>query len=117
MKGRTPSAAEKAHMALVGDLPCIACEKDGYFNDYVSLHHTDGRVKAGAHFKVIPLCAPHHQHDDSDLMLRIAVHPYKARFEKLYGTSEELIDEIKVKIEAKKLNQKKVRRILCEFAE
>jgi hypothetical protein len=98
MKGRTPTTAEKAHMNLVGNMPCIACEKDGYYNNHISLHHTDGRTKPGAHFNVLPLCAPHHQHDDTDPMGRIGIHPYKARFEDKYGTSEELLKEIRLKI-------------------
>ncbi len=99
MKGRAPTSAEKKHMQVVGNMPCIACEKDGYYNDYISLHHTDGRTKASAHFKVLPLCAPHHQHDDSDPMGRVGVHPYKARFEKQYGTSEDLLSEVTLRIE------------------
>lgn len=98
MLGRTPTSAEKKHMELVSKLPCIACEKDGFFNDYISLHHTDGRTKPGAHFKVLPLCPYHHQHDDKDPWQRIGIHPYKAKFEALYGTSDELLDEIQSKI-------------------
>lgn len=97
MKGRTPTAAEQKHMQIVGGMPCIACEKDGYHNDYISLHHVDGRVKHGAHFQVLPLCGPHHQHDDTDQLKRIGIHPYKARFETLYGTSDQLVNEIKIK--------------------
>jgi hypothetical protein len=99
MKGRKPTSAEKAHMSLVGKLPCIACEKDGYYNDYVSLHHVDGRTKPGAHFKVLPLCAQHHQHDSTDPMGRVGIHPYKAGFEYIYGTSEQLLEEVSAKIE------------------
>ena len=98
MKSRAPNAAEKSHMNLVGSMPCIACEKDRMHNPYISLHHIDGRTKPGAHFKVLPLCAQHHQHDDSDLMGRVGVHPYKARFENMYGTSEQLLKEISEKM-------------------
>lgn len=102
MKGRTPTAAEKAHMALVGAMPCIACEKEGYYNDYISLHHVYGRTKLGAHFDVLPLCSGHHQHDDTDLLMRIGIHPFKARFEARYGTSEQLLKEVRSKIEKSK---------------
>jgi hypothetical protein len=102
MKGRAPTSVEKKHMRLVGAMPCIACEKDGYYNDYVSLHHIDGRVKPDAHLEVLPLCASHHQHNDSDPMGRIGIHPYKARFEMLYGTSVQLLTEIKLKIQGEK---------------
>jgi hypothetical protein len=102
MLGRTPTAAEKQHMQVVGNLPCIACEKDGHHNDYITLHHVDGRVKPDAHFKVLPLCGFHHQHEDTDPMGRIGIHPNKARFEAIYGTSTELLDEIRLKIESNK---------------
>lgn len=102
MLGRTPTSAEKKHMQLVGAMPCIACAKDGFYNDYISLHHTDGRVKPDAHFKVLPLCSFHHQHDDTDPYKRVGIHPHQARFEALYGTSDELLNEIRLKIEGEK---------------
>jgi hypothetical protein len=98
MKGRTPTAIERKHMRAVGRMPCIACEKDGHYNDYVSLHHIEGRTKPNAHLEVLPLCASHHQHNDSDPMGRIGIHPYKQRFEALYGTSRQLLNEVKSKI-------------------
>ena len=101
MKGRTPSAAEQKHMNIVGEMACYPCEVDGFINFYISLHHVDGRTKPGAHFKVIPLCAEHHQHTDLDPMGRIGIHPYKKRFEELYGTSEQIVEIIKKRIEAR----------------
>ncbi len=52
MKGKTPTAAEKAHWNRVAALGCIACRKDGLHNPLVSIHHVDGRTKAGAHMRV-----------------------------------------------------------------
>jgi hypothetical protein len=76
---------------LAKEIGCIACMKDGHFNPHVSIHHVDGRTKPDCHKLVLPLCAPHHQHDDTDPAGRVGVHPYKARFERLYGTQEELM--------------------------
>ena len=90
MKGRTPTAAEKAHWTRVAALGCIACRKDGLHNPVVSIHHVD---KPGAHFRVLPLCAGHHQ-DGTGAPGLIAVHPWKARFEARYGTQAELLAEI-----------------------
>lgn len=100
MKGRTPSKSEKALHSRMASLGCIACRKDGIFNSLVSIHHIDGRTKPNAHKQVLPLCGPHHQHDDTDQAGRIGVHPYKARFEARYGTQAELLAECMALIEA-----------------
>jgi hypothetical protein len=88
---RTPAEVE-LHDKLAA-LGCIACMKDGRFNDYVSIHHVDGRTKPGCHLLVLPLCAPHHQRDDTDPLRRIAVHPDQGRFEKRYGAQLDLVAE------------------------
>lgn len=95
MKGRNPTAAEQRFMSDIASLGCLACAKDGNTNPWISLHHIDGRTKPGAHMKVIGLCGPHHQQDDTDPMGRIAVHPNKARFEAKYGTQYELLADAK----------------------
>ena len=101
MLGRKPTASEQRHMDFVGDMFCIACEKDGLYNSHILLHHVNGRTRPGAHLDVLPLCAPHHQHDDTDPMGRIGIHPWKKRFENMYGTSEQLLIEIKRRIEVR----------------
>lgn len=78
---------------LANEIGCIACMKDGRRNTYVSIHHVDGRTKPGCHQRVLPLCAQHHQRDDTDPLQRIAVHPDQGRFEKRYGSQLELVDE------------------------
>ena len=75
-------------------LGCVACKKDGIFNDHCLPHHINGRTKPGAHRQVISLCAPHHQHDDTDPMGRIGVHPFTARFENMYGSQYDLLAEV-----------------------
>jgi len=90
MKGTTPTKADKQLWTRLADLGCIACRKDGVFQPLVSIHHIEGRTKPGAHRMVLPLCAGHHQ-DQGDG--RIAVHPWKARFEKRYGRQIDLLSE------------------------
>ena len=90
MKGRSPSAADKRLHSDMAALGCIACRIDGHHNPTVSIHHIDGRTKAGAHSKVLPLCAGHHQ-DGYGVPGLIAVHPWKRRFEDRYGRQEELL--------------------------
>ena len=98
MKGRTPNAAELRFMDAIGSLGCLPCRKDGRVNPWISLHHIDGRTKPDAHLKVLGLCGPHHQQDDTDPLQRIAVHPNKARFEAKYGTQYELLAEAKAEL-------------------
>jgi hypothetical protein len=91
MNGRAPTDAEKQlHDRLAREIGCIACLLDGRRNLTVSIHHTDGRTKPGAHRRVLPLCAGHHQHGTGAPGL-IAVHPWKRRFENRYGKQEDLL--------------------------
>lgn len=94
LKGRTPTAAEQRFMDLAGQVPCLACMKDGRENKLISLHHVDGRTKPGAHFLVLPLCAQHHQPDDTDPLERVALHGSKKVFGQMYGTERELLAEL-----------------------
>lgn len=90
MKGRNRNASEKRyHDLLCSVVGCIACRQGGEFNNYVSVHHIDGRTKQSAHWLVLPLCANHHQ--DLGLSGFIPVHPYKARFEATYGKQVDLL--------------------------
>jgi hypothetical protein len=93
MKGRNPTAEQRRlHHLLCLHVGCIACRKDGRPNDYVSVHHIDGRTKPAAHWLVLPLCAGHHQ-DGTGAAGLIAVHPWKTRFETEYGAQEDLLRE------------------------
>lgn len=93
MAGRAPTADERRFMNDIAGLGCIACHKDGIVNPWISIHHIDGRTKPGAHFRVLPLCAGHHQDGTGVDPSLIAVHPYKARFEERYGTQLDLLAE------------------------
>lgn len=91
MKGRNPTAEERRFHDRLAGLGCIACRLDGNYNPVVSIHHIDGRAKPGAHKRVLPLCAGHHQ-DGYGIPSLIAVHPWKRRFEEKYGRQEHLLD-------------------------
>ena len=91
MNGTTPTKADKALWQALAAYGCIACRKDGTINRHVSIHHIDGRTKPGAHRKVLPLCAEHHQTGGMDAP---AIHPWKARFEQRYGRQEDLLAEM-----------------------
>lgn len=90
-KQRAVTAGEKAYWSrLASEVGCVACMRDGNFNPHVSIHHIDGRTKPGCHMRVLPLCAGHHQDGTGEDKSMVAVHPYKARFEALYGPQDEL---------------------------
>lgn len=91
MKGRPATDAQKRfHDLLCREIGCIACRLDGCINTYVSVHHIDGRTKPAAHWLVLPLCAGHHQ-DGTGAPGLIAIHPWKSRFERRYGTQRTLL--------------------------
>lgn len=98
-KQRAVSPIEKAMWDRLAGLGCIACMKDGHYNQHVSIHHVDGRTKPGCHLLVLPLCGPHHQDDGSGA---VAVHPWKARFEKRYGSQLDLVNECMALLEETK---------------
>lgn len=86
-----PTLKEKYYWSMLAEIVgCIACRKDGVINNYVSIHHCEGRTKKGAHMLVLPLCDRHHQTGGEDAP---SIHPWKARFEAKYGTQEELMRE------------------------
>jgi hypothetical protein len=90
-----PTKADKKYWDAVAQLGCVACKIDGYLNMLVSIHHVDGRTKPGAHRKVLPLCAGHHQKgSNTNNPNMIAVHPDKSRFEARYGKQEELMIKV-----------------------
>ena len=93
MKGKNRTAEEKRLHDKIARVGCIACRHDGWTNFEVSIHHIDGRTKPGAHLKVLPLCAGHHQ-DGTGIPGLVAVHPWKARFEAQYGKQDELLAEV-----------------------
>ncbi len=90
---RAVTADEKILWSQLAALGCCACMKDGRYNPHVSIHHIDGRTKEGCHKLVLPLCAPHHQQDDTDPASRVAVHPWVNRFERRYGSQTDLLAE------------------------
>lgn len=90
-KQRAVSATDQALWDQFAAYGCIACALDGVRNGFVSIHHIDGRTKPGCHQLVLPLCAGHHQDGTGPDPTMLAIHPWKARFEKKYGTQAELL--------------------------
>lgn len=87
MLGRPVSDAEKNLHDRIAQMGCVACRKLGIHNTHVSIHHVHGRTKPGCHMHVLPLCEPHHQDNGT----AIAVHPWKARWEREFGKQDDLV--------------------------
>lgn len=98
MKGRAPNKAERDHMARVQDLGCICCRSMGHMDSPAELHHTIGKTKPDAHFKVLPLCSRHHRCacPNGDYATRHAPgrRAGKFEFERAYGTEQQLLELI-----------------------
>lgn len=89
LKGRSVTKEQKQfHDNLCNHIGCIACRLDGLFNDYVSVHHIDGRTKPDAHFLVLPLCSHHHQVSGKGWL---TLHDNKSRFTAHYGSEMDLL--------------------------
>lgn len=93
IKGRNPNSKEKKHMDAVFQIGCIVCLNKGFPNHAVEIHHVHGKTKLDAHFSVLPLCFDHHRGGDHVEPV-ISRHPWKKRFEKAYGTEQELLDQV-----------------------
>lgn len=95
MKGRTPRKHEKQHMDKVQQLGCIVCRK--YRNIYTpaEIHHTGGKTAKNAHLYVLPLCFRHHREGGNNELF-VSRHPFKAEFQKRYGTEKQLLDYVKL---------------------
>ena len=77
-------------MRKVRELGCIVCWNEMQIYSPAAIHHTDGKTKPEAHFRVLPLCGAHHQTGGYG----VALHAGKAEFERRYGTEQELMDQV-----------------------
>jgi hypothetical protein len=94
MKGKSPTKEEQQYWNdLVEVVGCVVSRLHlDIYNDYCSIHHIVGRTKKNAHKLVLPLSARFHQEQTGDYKRGIyAVHPYKARFEREYGSQMYLL--------------------------
>lgn len=60
MAKKPPTAIERAHMAWVGELPCLVCGKNATVHHVTAYADRMGRL-ARSHHRVVPLCGQHHQ--------------------------------------------------------
>jgi hypothetical protein len=91
MRGRSPTAEERRHMSWVANQGCYCCNKLGYdkWVEGTQIHHTDGKTKPYAHFKVIGLCDRHHSRYHNT-----GLHYNLTAWEKQWGKQEDIVMEI-----------------------
>lgn len=99
---RTPTKEERAWMDRITKLGCIACLIDGHPGTPGAVHHIVDANRRVGHLASICLCHPGH-HMDGQQTGKVSRHPYKARFEKQYGTESELLARTKLELKKAKL--------------
>lgn len=93
MKSKTK--AEKDHMSLVAQEPCLICVRlyGEHDSGGVELHHIRGHVgmgKRSSHMDVLPLCAAHHRGNQGYHGMG------RKAFERHYGFTEaDLLNDLK----------------------
>jgi hypothetical protein len=98
LPGRKPTKEEQAYLDAVSTLGCIICTI--YLNQQTpaEIHHVDGKTKPGCHFKILPLCPPHHRIPGKGYVSRA---DGKKAFEAEYMPEEDLIVCVQKAVELK----------------
>lgn len=87
---RAPTVEEKRWMDAIVRFGCVACWLDEESPRQTAVHHIlRGGMRMGHRF-TLPLCDPGHHQGGQELGLT-SRHPFKTRFEKKYGTEDELL--------------------------
>lgn len=105
LKGRNYTAEEKRLANKLAQIGCICCLNQGWTQtqdyqesgqNFISLHHVEGRIKPWAHAKVLPLCHYHHQ-TPAPCNAPAELFPLhgnaKPVWEKINGTQEHLLKQ------------------------
>jgi hypothetical protein len=93
----TPTTEESAWMASIVSLGCIACRLDGQQPRPTAVHHILRGGRRIGHLFTLPLCDPGHHQGGQPLGL-VSRHPWKARFEKLYGAEMDLLALVRASV-------------------
>lgn len=92
MANKTATTAEKAHLSRVAALGCMVCRMPA------QVHHCGTHLGGGRdHMRVIPLCVTHHTNGGYG----VAIHAGKAKWQKTYGTEQELLDKVNLMLQGK----------------
>ena len=91
---RTPTKIEAEWMEKAVQFGCVACWIDKQPSRPTAIHHLLRGGQRIGHLFTIGLCDPGH-HQGGDALGLVSRHPWKARFEKLYGSEMELLGMLK----------------------
>lgn len=83
---------EKAWVDAIVEIGCIACYVQGFPGTPAEVHHMLRGGRRIGHLFTLPLCSPGH-HRNGDGVRKISRHPFKARFERTYGTELSLLEK------------------------
>jgi hypothetical protein len=104
LPGRKPTADEARYLDDVASLGCIICLLYLNIKDSpAEIHHVDGKTKEGCHYKVIPLCTPHHRGEGSSKGYSSRADSRRA-FEKAYMSERDLIIVVQEAVRLKREN-------------
>jgi hypothetical protein len=102
LPGRKPTADEARYLDDVASLGCIICLLYLNIKDSpAEIHHVDGKTKEGCHYKVLPLCAPHHRHTGKGYKSRA---DSRRTFEEAYMSEQDLIIVVQEAVRLKREN-------------
>ncbi len=100
-KAKRATAAEKARMARLKEMPCVCCGIDGSEQiGPTEVHHLLSGNKRRGHLFTIPLCCVHHRGvvppwTFSPFRIRtfygVCLAKFPKRFRELYGSDDELL--------------------------
>lgn len=95
----TPTKAEREWLDKIVRYGCVACRIDGLPSEPPAVHHILRGGRRMGHLFTLPLCPGHHQ-DGTGRPGLIARHPFKQRFEAMYGDEWALLARLKSEIGA-----------------
>lgn len=90
---KTPTQIEREWMDKAVRFGCVACWIEGNHREAAYHHIVSGNRRMG-HLFGFGLCDPGHHQNGAQFGM-VSVHPWKARFEKLYGPQLELLAMLK----------------------
>lgn len=96
---RKPTKEEREWMDAIVRYGCVACRMDGNGIVAPQVHHILRGGQRMGHLFTLPLCQDHHQ--DTGRPGYTARHPWKTRFERLYGSEQFLLDKLRAEIGVK----------------
>lgn len=86
--------AESDYLNKVAESGCVVCRNLGHGETPAQIHHIragQGAAQRADNFSVLPLCHWHHQNGGYE----VAFHAGQKRWEELFGTEQELLEQVR----------------------